>query len=127
MRAGNASGNILTGVTSGGAGCWAKGAGTTGKVIGTGIKFMDIGGNAVGFGRSGYDMYENGPSISNVAGIAGSGLGLAGNVIQACFTEGTQIVVGAEYDADVIAPATALLRDFSYGMIISGVAVRSSD
>ena len=34
----------------------------------------------VGGGKSVYDMYENGPSISNVAGIAGSTLGLAGNL-----------------------------------------------
>ena len=48
----NASGNILVGGASGGAGCWAKGAGTAGKVVGYGVKAMDIGGNIVGGGKS---------------------------------------------------------------------------
>ena len=37
-------------------------------------------------------------SIWLVSNLVGNGLGLAGNTIQKCFTEGTQIVVGAEYD-----------------------------
>ena len=116
----NASGNILTGVATGGAGCWAKGAGTTGKVIGFGIKAMDIGGNVVGAGKSGYDMYENGPSINNVIGMAGNGIGIAGNLKQACFTAGTQIVVGAEYDEDgnFVCYVTANIENVKVGDLV---------
>ena len=76
----NASGNILVGVASGGAGCWAKGAGTTGKIVGYGIKGMDIGGNVVGAGKNVYDIYDNGPNIGNVIGLGGNVGGLAGNL-----------------------------------------------
>ena len=116
----NASGNILVGVASGGAGCWAKGAGTTGKVAGYGIRGMDIGGNVVGAAKNSYDIYENGPSIGNVVGIAGNGLGLAGNIKQACFTEGTQIVVGVEYDenGNFVCYVTANIEDIKVGDLV---------
>jgi len=104
----NASGNILVGVASGGAGCWAKGAGTTGKIVGYGVKAMDIGGNVVGAGKNVYDIYDNGPSISNVVGLAGNGLGLAGNLKSACFTAGTQIVVGMEQIEDELGNLTTV-------------------
>jgi len=104
----NASGNILVGVASGGAGCWAKGAGTTGKIVGYGLKGIDIGGNAVGMVKNGYDIYDNGPNIGNVIGFAGNAGGLAGNLKSACFTAGTQIVVGMETIEDELGNLTTV-------------------
>jgi len=50
----NASGNILVGVASGGAGCWAaRGTSTLRKGIGYGVKIADLGGNSVGAFKNG--------------------------------------------------------------------------
>ena len=116
----NASGNILIGVASGGAGCWAKGAGAVGKGVGVGIKVMDIGGNVVGAAKNSYDIYENGPSVANVVGVAGNGLGLAGNINMKCFTEGTQVVVGAEYDENgvFVQYVTVNIEDVKVGDLV---------
>jgi len=97
----NASGNIAVGLASGGAGCWAsRGSSMLRKGVGYSVKYMDIGGNVVGGGKSAIDIYNEGPNISNVAGLGGSALGIAGNVKMKCFTEGTQIVVGMEQIED---------------------------
>ena len=117
----NASGNILVGVASGGTSClMAKSGSAAVKGVGYGIRGMDAGGNLVGAAKNSYDIYENGPSISNVVGIAGNGLGLAGNIKQACFTEGTQIVVGAEYDDDgnFVSYVTVNIEDVKVGDLV---------
>ena len=44
------------------------------------MQTMDIGGNAAGLAKNGYDIYDNGPSLSNIAGVAGNGLGIVGNL-----------------------------------------------
>jgi hypothetical protein len=74
----------------------------------------------VGGGKNAYDMYENGPSISNVIGLGGNVIGLAGNVIQTCFTEGTQIVVGMEYDTDgnFVSYVTMNIEDVNVGDLV---------
>ena len=116
----NASGNILVGVATGGANCWAQGAGTVGRGVTLGIRVMDIGSNVVGAGKNVHDMYENGPSVANVVGVAGNGLGLAGNIKQACFTEGTQVVVGVEYDDDgnFVQYVTVNIEDIKVGDLV---------
>ena len=117
----NMSGNILVGVASGGAGCWAKGSSSmAAKGVGYGVKFMDIGGNAVGLAKNGYDIYDNGPSLSNIAGVAGNGLGLAGNLKMKCFTAGTQVVIGMEYDVDgnFVSYATMNIEDVNVGDLV---------
>ena len=55
-------------------------------------------GNGVEMARGGASIYTNGLNLENGAQLVGGGLGLTGNLSRACFTEGTQIVVGAEYD-----------------------------
>ena len=117
----NMSGNILVGVASGGAGCWAKDSSSmAAKGVGYGVKFMDIGGNAVGMAKNGYDIYDNGPSLSNIAGVAGNGLGLAGNLKMKCFTAGTQVVIGMEYDADgnFVSYVTMNIEDVQAGDLV---------
>ena len=117
----NASGNILVGVASGGAGCLAAKSGSmVVKGIGYGIKIADIGGNAVGLGKNSYDIYENGPNIGNVIGFAGNAGGLAGNLKSACFTAGTQVVVGAEYDenGNFVCYVTANIEDIKVGDLV---------
>ena len=80
---------------------------------------MDIGGNVVGAGQNVYDMYENGPSVSNVVGLVGNTVGLAGNVKQNCFTAGTQIVVGMGLAEDgTILYDTKNIEDIQVGDLV---------
>ena len=84
------------------------------------IKAMDIGDNVVGGGKSAIDIYNNGPNIANVAGLGGSALGIAGNVKMKCFTEGTQIVVGVEFDTDgvFVQYVTVNIEDIQVGDLV---------
>ena len=84
------------------------------------MQTMDIGGNAAGLAKNGYDIYDNGPSLSNIAGLAGNGLGLADNLKMKCFTAGTQVVVGMEYDADgnFMSYVTMNIEDVNVGDLV---------
>ena len=117
----NASGNIAMGLASGGAGCLAaKSSSMVAKGIGYGVKIADLGSNSVGAFKNGYDIYDKGPNIGNVIGLAGNAGGLAGNIKSMCFTAGTQIVVGAEYDADgnFVCYVTANIEDIKVGDLV---------
>jgi len=84
-------GSIAIGVASGGAGC-------AGTMAGNALRMYNIASNGVTMARAGADMYSNGLTLSNSTQMLAGGLGFAGNLSQSCFTEGTQIVVGAIYD-----------------------------
>ena len=94
----------LVGLGSGGAGCWAKGAGTTGKVIGYGIKFMDIGGNVVGGGKNIYDIAENGPNFSNVTGLISNGVSVGMHVHS--FVDGMKVRYNTVTPEPTVPPGT---------------------
>jgi hypothetical protein len=90
------SSNVLVGVGSGGLAC----SGKLGQVGSQAVRYWDAAGNVVTTSRGVAGAYTNGLNLENGVQIVGGGLGLVGNLGQACFTEGTQIVVGAEYDAN---------------------------
>ena len=89
---------------------------------------MDIGGNVVGAGQNVYDIYENGPSVSNVAGLVGNTVGLAGNVKSKCFTAGTQIVVGMGLAEDgTILYDTKNIEDIQVGDLVYSYDVSTGE
>ena len=59
---------------------------------------MEAAGSALDVAEAGADMYLNGVTVENAFQMAGGVGGFAGSRTASCFTEGTQIVVGAEYD-----------------------------
>ncbi|MCL2624810.1 MAG: hypothetical protein FWD31_14195, partial [Planctomycetaceae bacterium] len=82
---------ILGGVATGGLACG-------GGKIAQAAKIYDLAGNIVGVGRGSADIYEDGLNFQNGVQVLGSSLGIAGNALSKCFTAGTQIVVGMEFD-----------------------------
>ncbi|MDR3108507.1 MAG: hypothetical protein LBU65_02295, partial [Planctomycetaceae bacterium] len=90
----NASGSILIGAGTGWAGC-------AGGKVGQAVKAFDMASDAVGAAQSIEDIHDNGLNATNALGLIGSTGGLATNGLSACFTEGTQIVIGVEYPAEL--------------------------
>ena len=54
---------------------------TIGRVAGRGLAYYDIAGNALGAGRAGTSIYNDGLNLGNGAGLVAGGIGLGGNAL----------------------------------------------
>jgi len=70
--------------------------------------------------KGGIDMYNNGITLDNVTQVAGGFITFAGLGGSKCFTAGTQIVVGAEYDENdvFVQYVTTNIEDIQVGDLV---------
>jgi hypothetical protein len=70
--------------------------------------------------RGGYNMVQNGVTTENVTQVLTGALGFVGVFGKSCFTEGTQVVVGMEYNEELNTTVygTANIEDIQVGDLV---------
>ena len=106
-------GSIAIGAGSGGLAC-------SGQLAGKAVKLYNVASNIVTTSRGVAGAYTDGLNLENGIQIVAGGLGLVGNLGQSCFTEGTQIVVGVEYDENnvFVQYVTVNIEDIQVGDLV---------